>query len=64
LKKEFRRIADQINEKFTYRPAETRIFERIQLYEDLKIKLLNNLILASKVAKKDGTVIINKYKCV
>ena len=31
---------------------------------DLKTKLLNNLILASKVAERDGITIINKYNSI
>jgi hypothetical protein len=31
---------------------------------DLKFKMMNNLLLASKVAERDGTAIINRYNSI
>ena len=41
-----------------------RIFDRKNLYVDLKFKMMNNLLLASKVAERDGTAIINRYNSI
>jgi hypothetical protein len=41
-----------------------RIFDRKQIYQDLKTRLLNNLVLACKVAERDGLAILNKYKSI
>jgi hypothetical protein len=58
------RIASDIFEKLSYQTVPFRIFDRKQIYLDLKTKLLNNLILACKVAERDGLAVINKYKSI
>lgn len=45
----------------SYQTVPFRLFDRRQIYLDLKTKLLNNLILACKVAKKEGEAIIRKF---
>lgn len=38
-----------------------RLFDRKHIYLDLKTKLLNNLILACRVAKNEGEAIIRRF---
>ena len=56
------RGVDYIYKNMSYRQAPFRLYDRKILYQDLKVRLLNNLLLASKVAEKNGVVIIQKYK--
>ena len=58
LEDRFKGIADLIFEKLAYRTAPFRMFVRKHIYKDLQFRLLNNLLLASKVAERDGIAII------
>lgn len=58
LENRFKEIADMIFEKLAYRPAPFRIFDRKHIYKDLQYRMLNNLLLASKIAERDGITII------
>ena len=42
--------------------APFRLIDRKVLYQDLKIRLISNLLLASKVAERDGIAIMQRYK--
>lgn len=64
LAERFKAIADLIFEKLSYRPAPFRMFDRAHIFKDLKFRLLNNLLLASKVAERDGIAIIQRYQSI
>ena len=64
LAERFKDIADFIFDKLSYKPAPFRMFDRKHIYKDLKLRLLNNLLLASKVAEHDGIAIIERYQSI
>lgn len=60
----FTEILNYINEHLSYKMAPQRLFDRVPLYDDLKVRLLSNLLLASKVAERDGIAIMSRYKSI
>jgi hypothetical protein len=61
-KLKFDELRDFIYLHVSYHPAPFRLYDRKKMYEDLRLKLLNNLLLAERVAERNGTAIIRRYK--
>ena len=47
-----------------YKTAPFRIWDRTKMYEQLKLRLLNNLVLAKKVCLRDCFAIIKRYSSI